>query len=102
MKRLLALAAMTMLGVALTAPAAMADDSIHRHRPRSAQEKVSAYVQPSVVYLQMKWTGYVCDTFLKEYINGGKPFVVRHPVHRLRRQSQRLHRHRRALRGPQG
>ena len=44
--------------------------------PGTAREKISAYVQPSLVYLQMHWTGYVWDRTRKEYVNGGLPFEV--------------------------
>jgi hypothetical protein len=53
MKRLPAIAAMTVLGVALTAPAAMADDATTTAAPTDSGtvlEKISAYVRPSVVY----------------------------------------------------
>ena len=85
MKRLTALAAMTVLGVALTAPAAMADDTTDTTDTStdssSALEEVSAYVQPSVVYLHMQWTGYIYDTFNKSYLNtngagDAKPFIL--------------------------
>ncbi len=37
-------------------------------------EKVRAYVQPSVVYLGITWTGYVYDDFNEKYLNNGDPF----------------------------
>ena len=79
MKRLLALTAMTVLGVALSTPAAMADDAdttTSAPETGTALEKISAYVQPSVVYLHMHWKGYVWDKARKEYVNSGLPFEV--------------------------
>lgn len=37
-------------------------------------ERVSAYTQPSVVYVGIDWTGYVYDKYNKMYLNKGKPF----------------------------
>ncbi len=37
-------------------------------------ERVSAYTQPSVVYIQIDWSGYVYDTFNKLYLNNERPF----------------------------
>ena len=79
MKRLTAIAALAVLGLALTAPAAVADDTDTDSGAASESsdlERVSAYVQPSVVYLQMKWKGYVWDRVLKQYVNEGAPFEV--------------------------
>ena len=39
-------------------------------------ERVSAYTQPSVVYIDITWTGYVYDTFNKLYLNNEKPFQL--------------------------
>jgi serine protease Do len=39
-------------------------------------EKVVAFTQPSVVFLDITWTGWVWDKFYKEYLNEGDPFVV--------------------------
>ena len=39
-------------------------------------ERVNAYVQPSIVYVGVEWTGYVYDTFNKQYLNDGQGFVV--------------------------
>jgi serine protease Do len=39
-------------------------------------ERVSAYTQPSVVYIDITWTGYVFDTFNKLYLNNEKPFQL--------------------------
>lgn len=84
MKRLTAIAAFALLGLALTAPAAIADgtDTSPSTAPSEAPsessdlERVSAYVQPSVVYLQMKWKGYIWDRVLKEYLNDGSAFEL--------------------------
>lgn len=37
-------------------------------------ERVSAYTQPSVVYVGIEWTGYVYDRYNKMYLNNEKPF----------------------------
>jgi hypothetical protein len=37
-------------------------------------ERVSAYTQPSVVYIGITWTGWVYDSYNKQYLNDGKPF----------------------------
>ena len=37
---------------------------------------MSAYTQPSVVYIGSTWTGYVYDTYNKLYLNNGKPFTL--------------------------
>ena len=76
MKRLTAIAAFAVLGLALTAPAAVADDTDSEAGETSDLERVSAYVQPSVVYLQMNWKGYIYDKVLKDYLNGGSAFEV--------------------------
>ncbi len=46
--------------------------------PESATplERVSAYTQPSVVYLEQEWTGYVWDKYNKLYLNDGNPFTL--------------------------
>lgn len=39
-------------------------------------ERISAYTQPSVVYIEMKWTAKVWDRFNKLYLNNGSPFEL--------------------------
>ncbi|HEX2893070.1 MAG TPA: trypsin-like peptidase domain-containing protein [Marmoricola sp.] len=39
-------------------------------------ERVAAYTQPSIVYIETTWSGYVYDTFNKMYINNGNPISV--------------------------
>jgi len=39
-------------------------------------EKVRAYVQPSVVYLGIEYSGYVWDVFNKQYIDEQRPITV--------------------------
>jgi len=39
-------------------------------------ERVNAYVQPSIVYEGVEWTGYVYDTFNKRYLKNGHAFVI--------------------------
>jgi serine protease Do len=51
-------------------PDASADDT------GSPLERVNAYVQPSIVYEGVEWTGYIYDTFNKQYLNDGQPFVL--------------------------
>lgn len=82
MKRLLALAALSLAAAVLAAPPALADSTVEPTETpadpseTSDLERVSAYVQPSVVYLQVKWTGYAWDTFNREYLQDGQPFKV--------------------------
>ena len=73
--------AVASLGLVSAAPAALAvDGSTGGSSTTSTQvtdlERVAAYVQPSVVYLDVKWTGYVHDLFNKRYLKNGHPFVV--------------------------
>ncbi|MDF2968962.1 MAG: peptidase and chymotrypsin/Hap [Nocardioidaceae bacterium] len=68
MKAVAALVAAVVLAVLPTAAGA-AD-------PGSAPGQVRAYVQPSLVHLQVSWEGYVWDTVRKEYVRGGRPFEV--------------------------
>ena len=46
--------------------------------PESATplERVSAYTQPSIVYIETEWTGYVWDTYNNMYLNNGNPFTM--------------------------
>lgn len=39
-------------------------------------QKVTAYVQPSIVYLDITWTGWVYDKTNKNYLNDGNPFSL--------------------------
>jgi len=39
-------------------------------------EKVRAYVQPSIVYLDIQWTGYVVDTINNQVLKWGEPFTL--------------------------
>jgi S1-C subfamily serine protease len=39
-------------------------------------ERVNALVQPSIVYLEQDWSGYVYDKVNKQYLNGGMPFQL--------------------------
>ncbi|WP_121251002.1 trypsin-like peptidase domain-containing protein [Nocardioides ferulae] len=59
----------TVLGVGL----AHADET---PAPVTALERVNALVQPSIVYLQQDWSGYVYDKVNKQYLNGGMPFEL--------------------------
>src|SRR5262245_46120630 len=42
----------------------------------SPLERVNAYVQPSVVYEGVEWTGYIYDKFNKQYLNDGQSFTL--------------------------
>lgn len=68
--RLLAInTAVALAALSLVASPATAD------KPAATKlEKVRAYVQPSVVYLGITWTGYVYDDFNEKYLNDGEPF----------------------------
>lgn len=39
-------------------------------------ERINALVQPSIVYLQQDWSGYVFDRANKQYLNYGQPFEL--------------------------
>jgi S1-C subfamily serine protease len=39
-------------------------------------EKVVSFVQPSIAYLDIVWTGWVYDTTNKGYLNNAKPYVL--------------------------
>jgi serine protease Do len=39
-------------------------------------ERVSAYTQPSIVYIGITWKGYVYDRYNKMYLNNGEPFEM--------------------------
>ncbi len=39
-------------------------------------ERVRAYTQPSIVYIETTWTGYVYDTYNKLYLNDGNPITT--------------------------
>jgi hypothetical protein len=66
------------VALTLASPVASAADDASGTPSESTSdlERVSAYVQPSVVYLDVQWTGYVRDTFNRMYLNNGRPFVV--------------------------
>jgi serine protease Do len=38
-------------------------------------QRVSAYVEPSVAYIGIEWSGYVYDRYNKQYLNNGNPFT---------------------------
>ena len=61
------------LGVSGTA---MAQESPTAVPEVTTLEHVTAYVQPSVVYLNITAKGWVYDTFNKTYLNDGDPFVL--------------------------
>lgn len=44
--------------------------------PETPLERVNALVQPSIVYLQQDWAGYVYDKANKQYLNGGQAFQL--------------------------
>jgi serine protease Do len=73
-------AALAALAVMLLTPTwALAQDSPSPTAPAvTDQEKVVAYAQPSVVYLDVTWTAWVFDTFGSNdtYLNKGHPFVL--------------------------
>jgi serine protease Do len=72
--------AVAALAVMLLTPTwALAQDSTSPTAPAvTDQEKVVAYAQPSVVYLDVTWTAWVFDTFGSNdtYLNNGQPFVL--------------------------
>ena len=38
-------------------------------------QRVSAYVEPSVAYIGIEWSGYVYDRYNKQYLNNGNAFT---------------------------
>lgn len=44
--------------------------------PATQLEQVSAYLEPSIVYVGITWTGYVWDTYNKAWLNNGDPFTL--------------------------
>jgi S1-C subfamily serine protease len=76
----MALAAATLLagGTSATASESPSPSPSTASSPSSATplEKVSAYVQPSIVYIETTWTGYVWDKYNKMYLKNGKPFQL--------------------------
>lgn len=78
------MAAATLLAGGATATAAASESPSPSSSPSASSgaaaptelERVSAYTQPSVVYIDVTWTGYVFDTFNKLYLNNEKPFQL--------------------------
>jgi len=75
------MAAATLLAGGATATATASEtpspstESNASSAPESATplERVRAYTQPSIVYIETTWTGYVYDTYNKLYLNDGNP-----------------------------
>ncbi|MEO6471602.1 MAG: trypsin-like peptidase domain-containing protein, partial [Aeromicrobium sp.] len=65
MKKISMLMVFGLVSLFLSATAAAADDT---GGGPTKLEKVSAYVEPSVVYVEMKWTVRIYDTFNKRYL----------------------------------
>ena len=80
MKRLAAsTGALVMLFLVLTVGVlllSLVGDSLASAPPATPLEKTVAYVQPSIVYLDIEWTGWVYDKYNKQYLKDGKPFVL--------------------------
>lgn len=72
--------AATVLAAATVVPgawAAAADDPSGQGRGQPTPlEQVSAYTEPSIVYVAPTWSGYVYDKFNKMYFNYGQPFTA--------------------------
>jgi serine protease Do len=68
----------SLLALGAGGPAAAAGDTVPSDTgPQATElEQVSAYTQPSIVYLQIEWTGRVWDRFNKMYLNEGNPFFL--------------------------
>lgn len=76
-----ALAAATLLAggtsaAASESPSPSASSSTGGDSSPTQLERVSAYTQPSVVYIGITWTGYVWDKYNKLYLNNEKPFTL--------------------------
>ncbi len=66
--------AAALLGLSVTG-----SGSVHAGAPpdsETALERVDALVQPSIVYLQQDWSGYIFDKANKTYLNQGQPFEL--------------------------
>lgn len=85
-RRLTAITGLCCLLALLGTPAATADstadsggsDTSTESAPDEVSdlERVGGYVEPSVVYIQTNWTGYIYDTFNKAYLKNAKPFTI--------------------------
>jgi len=72
MKRLIAIGAIAATGLLAVPPTTAAADET----TPTALEQSSAYVQPSIVYMRMDWTGYVWDSTNRQYLNNEEPFQI--------------------------
>ncbi len=69
------LAAATLFAAGTTASAEEAPTTEPDSASTSTKlERVSAYTQPSIVYIGITWKGYVWDKYNKMYLNNGQPF----------------------------
>jgi S1-C subfamily serine protease len=71
-----ALAAATLFAMGPAATADEAPTTTGGASETTPLERVSAYTQPSVVYIDITWTGYVYDTFNKMYLNNAEPLEL--------------------------
>jgi len=65
----------------VAAPAHADDESPSPGAPTTSAaatplERVSAYVQPSIAFIQIDWKGWVYDTYNKKWLNEAEPFEL--------------------------
>ena len=73
MKRFLAIGVLAAIPLLAVTPTAVADE--HEPASGSALTEISAYVEPSVVYIQTQYSGSVWDRTNKQYLNDGEAFT---------------------------
>jgi serine protease Do len=56
-------------------PSPSASPSTETSGEATPLQRVSAYVEPSVAYIGIEWSGYVFDRYNKQYLNNGNPFT---------------------------
>jgi serine protease Do len=77
MRRLIiACAAVSLCLVSGVGSGAAADEASPARIRTTPEQRVQAYVEPSIVYLHIEWTGYIWDSVAKEPVKAGKPFTV--------------------------
>lgn len=78
MKRHLAVLVVAAVAVVVGAASAAAEEEPGSESGGGVTEleQVSAYTEPSVVYVAPTWTGYVYDTYNKRYLNDEEPLTI--------------------------
>jgi S1-C subfamily serine protease len=79
MRKSLTAAVLAAAALVAAGPAASAEEAPATEEsttPATQLERVSAYTQPSIVYLGITWSGYVYDRYNKMYLNNSQPFEL--------------------------